>query len=97
MLAHREEDQPERVGAGFNQGSAARDNAERYLRDTVLFASVLFLVAIAQRFRCARCASRSWSVRSAASPTAGAPWWKNTAWMRCTQAGVLGPEIVIGL
>ena len=37
--------------ASFNQGSAARDTAERYLRDTVLFASVLFLVAIAQRFK----------------------------------------------
>ena len=37
--------------ATFNQGTAARDNAERYLRDIVLFASVLFLVAIAQRFK----------------------------------------------
>ena len=35
----------------FNQGTAARDTAERYVRDTVLFASVLFLVAIAQRFK----------------------------------------------
>ena len=32
--------------ATFNQGTAAR-----YLRDTVLFASVLFLVAVAQRFK----------------------------------------------
>lgn len=37
--------------AAFDQGSAARDNAERYLRDTVLFATVLFVVAIAQRFK----------------------------------------------
>ena len=37
--------------ATFNQGTAARDNAERHLRDIVLFASVLFLVAIAQRFK----------------------------------------------
>jgi hypothetical protein len=29
----------------------ARDNAESYLRDTVLFATVLFVVAIAQRFK----------------------------------------------
>lgn len=36
---------------GENDGTAARDTAERYLRDTVLFASVLFLVAIAQRFK----------------------------------------------
>ena len=39
------------ASATFNQGTAARDNAERYLRDTVLFASVLFVIAIAQRFR----------------------------------------------
>ena len=39
------------ASATFNQGSAARDTAERYVRDTVLFASVLFLVAIAQRFK----------------------------------------------
>jgi hypothetical protein len=37
--------------ATFDQGSAARDNAEAYLRDTVLFATVLFVVAIAQRFK----------------------------------------------
>jgi hypothetical protein len=39
------------ASATFDQGSAARDNAERYLRDTVLFATVLFVVAIAQRFK----------------------------------------------
>ena len=39
------------AAATFNQGTAARDTAERYLRDTVLFATVLFLVAIAQRFK----------------------------------------------
>ncbi len=39
------------ASAMFNQGTAARDNAERYLRDTVLFASVLFVIAIAQRFK----------------------------------------------
>ena len=37
--------------ATFDQGSAARGNGERYLRDTVLFATVLFVVAIAQRFK----------------------------------------------
>ena len=31
--------------------SAARDNAERYVRNTVLFATVLFVVALAQRFK----------------------------------------------
>jgi hypothetical protein len=39
------------AAAAFNQGTAARDNADRYLRDTVLFASVLFVIAIAQRFK----------------------------------------------
>lgn len=39
------------ASATFNQGTAAGDTAERYVRDTVLFASVLFLVAIAQRFK----------------------------------------------
>jgi hypothetical protein len=39
------------AAATFDQGSAARDNAERYLQDTVLFATVLFVVAIAQRFK----------------------------------------------
>jgi hypothetical protein len=40
-----------RAAAVFAQGNAARDNAENYVRDTVLFAAVLFLVAIAQRFK----------------------------------------------
>ncbi|HEY6278141.1 MAG TPA: hypothetical protein VIX86_17635 [Streptosporangiaceae bacterium] len=39
------------AAATFDQGTAARDNAERYLRDTVLFATVLFVVAVAQRFK----------------------------------------------
>lgn len=39
------------AAATFDQGSVARDNAEAYLRDTVLFATVLFVVAIAQRFK----------------------------------------------
>ena len=40
-----------RAAAVFDQGNTARDNAESYVRDTVLFAAVLFLVAIAQRFK----------------------------------------------
>jgi hypothetical protein len=39
------------AAATFDQGTAAGDTADRYVRDTVLLASVLFLVAIAQRFR----------------------------------------------
>ena len=33
----------------FDEGTEARDNADRYVQDTVLLASVLFLVALAQR------------------------------------------------
>jgi hypothetical protein len=36
--------------ATFDEGTEARDNASRYVRQTVLFATVLFLVAISQRF-----------------------------------------------
>jgi hypothetical protein len=32
-------------------GTAARETAEKYVRTTVLFAMVLFLVAVAQRFK----------------------------------------------
>jgi hypothetical protein len=35
----------------FEHGTDARDNAEKYVAATVLFATVLFLVAIAQRFK----------------------------------------------
>ena len=35
----------------FTRGTEARETANKYVRQTVLFASVLFLVAIAQRFR----------------------------------------------
>ncbi len=33
----------------FDEGTVARETGEKYVRDTVLFASVLFLVAMAQR------------------------------------------------
>ena len=35
-------------------GTKARENTEKYVRDTVLFASVLFLIAVGQRFKAAR-------------------------------------------
>jgi hypothetical protein len=41
----------ERARSMFEAGTAARETGERYVRQTVLFATVLFLVAIAQRFR----------------------------------------------
>jgi hypothetical protein len=39
------------ASADFAAGTDARETANRYVRQTVLFASVLFLVAVAQRFR----------------------------------------------
>jgi hypothetical protein len=38
----------------FDKGTQARENADKYVRDTVLFASVLFLVALAQRLKVVR-------------------------------------------
>ena len=38
------------ASAAFAEGTEAREIANKYVRDTVLFASVLFFVAIAQRF-----------------------------------------------
>ncbi|MDP9302808.1 MAG: hypothetical protein M3P43_18230 [Actinomycetota bacterium] len=35
----------------FEQGTEARETANKYVRDTVLFASVLFLAGLAQRFK----------------------------------------------
>ncbi len=39
------------ASADFTSGTDARETANRYIRATVLFASVLFFVAIAQRFK----------------------------------------------
>lgn len=39
------------ASSAFDQGTAARDTGDQYVRDTVLFASVLFLVALAQRLK----------------------------------------------
>ncbi len=41
----------DQASAYFATGTTARETANKYIRQTVLFASVLFLVAIAQRFR----------------------------------------------
>jgi hypothetical protein len=35
----------------FDEGTASRETADRYVRQTVLLATVLFLIAVAQRFR----------------------------------------------
>jgi len=40
----------EQANAAFDEGTQARETADRYVRQTVLFATVLFLVAVAQRF-----------------------------------------------
>lgn len=42
------------AAATFDEGTHARETADKYVRDTVLFASVLFLVAMAQRFKAMR-------------------------------------------
>ena len=39
------------ASATFDEGTEARETADKYVRMTVLFALVLFLVAVAQRFR----------------------------------------------
>ena len=44
----------QQASAEFNEGTDARQTGDKYVRDTVLFASVLFLVAIAQRFKAHR-------------------------------------------
>jgi hypothetical protein len=58
------------ASATFDQGTTARDNAERYLRDPVLFATVLFVVAIAQRFkvRAVRVTTTAIALAMAATP-----------------------------
>ncbi len=40
----------DQASAAFAEGTAARETADRYVRQTVLLATVLFLVAVAQRF-----------------------------------------------
>jgi hypothetical protein len=47
-----------RASATFDEGTEARETADRYVRVTVLFALVLFLVAVGQRFRVRRGAAR---------------------------------------
>ena len=39
------------ASTSFEEGTAARETADKYVRDTVLLATVLFLVAVAQRFQ----------------------------------------------
>ena len=39
------------AAAIFAEGTEARETADKYVRDTVLFASILFVIAIAQRFK----------------------------------------------
>ena len=41
----------ERASEAFESGTAARETGDRYVRQTVLLATVLFLVAVAQRLR----------------------------------------------
>ena len=44
----------ELASAYFEQGTQARETGDRYLRNTVLLATVLFLTALAQKFKVTR-------------------------------------------
>ena len=44
----------EQASANFEEGTKARENGDHYLRNTVLLATVLFLTALAQRFKVVR-------------------------------------------
>ena len=44
----------ERASAYFEQGTQAREKGDRYLRNTVLLGTVLFLTALAQKFKVTR-------------------------------------------
>jgi len=44
----------ERASAYFEQGTQAREKGDRYLRNTVLLGTVLFLTALAQKFKITR-------------------------------------------
>jgi hypothetical protein len=41
----------QRAAADFERGLQARENGDKYVRNTVLLATVLFLIAVAQRFK----------------------------------------------
>jgi hypothetical protein len=41
----------EEADASFAQGTEARELAQQYVRATLLFATVLFLIALSQRFK----------------------------------------------
>jgi hypothetical protein len=41
----------DQASALFAEGTDARETANKYVRDTVVFATVLFLIAVAQRFK----------------------------------------------
>ena len=51
--AERAAKRGERASAYFEQGTKARETGDHYLRNTVLLATVLFLTALAQKFKVA--------------------------------------------
>jgi len=67
--------QADAASAAFARGTTARDNADSYVRDTVLFAAVLFLVAITQRFklRNIRIATTAVALRCSFTPLSRSP------------------------
>jgi hypothetical protein len=53
-MAERAAKHGERATAYFEEGTKARETGDRYLRNTVLLATVLFLTALAQKFKVVR-------------------------------------------
>ena len=51
VLVEKGRDLHKEAEAHFHEGTEANHIAEKYVRDTVLFAMVLFLVAMAQRLK----------------------------------------------
>jgi hypothetical protein len=49
--AERSQTAGRRASSAFEQGTAARETGDKYLRNTVLLATVLFLTALAQKFK----------------------------------------------
>jgi hypothetical protein len=52
--AERATQHGDRASAEFEEGTKARETGDRYLRNTVLLATVLFLTALAQKFKVTR-------------------------------------------
>jgi hypothetical protein len=50
VLVDQGAQQDKRASEVFEQGASARETGDKYVRTTVLLATVLFLIAVSQRF-----------------------------------------------